>query len=158
MVSPVRVRVPPLLFSKHFQGKRTALASRLHVESAASTTTATTTGTHLRCPKRKSLRRMAASRCMVGETWVYVSAVCFTEACPSISDTSFSCSLGGNRSWAATDAGGASSLSRTGSRSSSCAPGPSRGITSSSALRCCSVRRRPSARRRPARPRVAAPH
>src|SRR5215210_7710427 len=36
---------------------------------------------------------MAASRCIVGETWVYVSAACFTEACPSISETSISCSL-----------------------------------------------------------------
>jgi hypothetical protein len=32
MVSPVRVRVPPLLFSRHFQGKRSALSGRPHVE------------------------------------------------------------------------------------------------------------------------------
>ncbi len=36
-----------------------------------------------------SYRRIAK----VGETWVQVSAVCFIEACPSISETSFSCSL-----------------------------------------------------------------
>ena len=32
MVSPVRVRVPPLLFSRHFQEKLFALFARLHVD------------------------------------------------------------------------------------------------------------------------------
>ena len=32
MVSPVRVRVPPLLFSRHFQAKCPALAARLRIE------------------------------------------------------------------------------------------------------------------------------
>jgi hypothetical protein len=32
MVSPVRVRVSPLLFCKQLQDKRLALAARLHVE------------------------------------------------------------------------------------------------------------------------------
>ena len=31
MVSPVRVRVPPLLFFRHFQVKLSALSARLHV-------------------------------------------------------------------------------------------------------------------------------
>ncbi len=33
MVFPVRVRVPPLLFSRHSQGKRSALSERPQVES-----------------------------------------------------------------------------------------------------------------------------
>src|SRR5829696_3199948 len=32
MVSPVRVRVPPLLFSRHFLGKRLALSAWFHIE------------------------------------------------------------------------------------------------------------------------------
>jgi hypothetical protein len=32
MVSPVRVRVPPLLFSRHFQEKRLVISARFHVE------------------------------------------------------------------------------------------------------------------------------